>query len=388
MQIYEVLKGLISKEQLEEFQAEVKNTVDEAIEKRKAEVEAISEQYVNEAVKEQVSKIEEKLKAEYDAKVQADANSLSESKQEVENSRTTLEAEYAEKESQLVDLYENKEAELAKTLEDKDAEVATLKESLEAEYAEKEKKLQEEYEEKESKLIELYEDKNDWLEEEYKNKVVELTEEHKAEIEAQMIEEGVVTKEKFEQFRQMFEEKEEHMVDALNKFLDEQIASKISDKLIRESVVSEEMTSLVEGIKMLFEEHYSGIDTTAGIRKIREENEALKESYERLVSEKADLSQKLESAATRILITEKTQDLSDVQREKVTTYFEGRDFDFVKDRIDNFILLTENENQSSKKALRSERRIQRLDEVNSGCLPEKKPTTKDTDLMNAISKYM
>ena len=80
MQIYEVLKGLISKEQLEEFQAEVKNTIDEAIEKRKAEVEAISEQYVNEAVKEQVSKIEEKLKAEYDAKVQADANSLSESK--------------------------------------------------------------------------------------------------------------------------------------------------------------------------------------------------------------------------------------------------------------------------------------------------------------------
>jgi len=387
MQIYEVLKGLITKEQLEEFQSEVKNVIEEAVAKRKKEVEDLSERYVAEAVKEQVAKIEEDIKAKYEEKAAADQNSLTESQQEVENSRTAMEAELAEKESQLVDLYEQKNTELNEQAEAKAAEVEEQKKRLQEEYAAKEQALQEEYEEKESKLIELYEEKNDRLEQEYKDKVVELTEEHKAEIEAQLIEEGVVTKEKFEQFRKMFEEKEEHMVDALNKFLDEQIASKISDKLIRESVVSEEMTSLVEGIKMLFEEHYSGIDATAGIRKIREENEQLKESYERLVSEKADLSQKLESAATRILITEKTQDLSDVQREKVMTYFEGRDFDFVNSRIDNFIQLTENDNRS-KKALRSERRIQRLDEVNSGCLPEKKPQTKDADFMNAVSKYM
>ena len=336
MQIYEALKGLISKEQLEQFQSEVKGVIEEAVEKRKAEIEALSEKYVAEAVKEQAAKIEEEVKAKYEAKLAENENSLTESKQEVEDSRTALEEEYKEKESQLIDLYEQKRQK---------------------------------------------------LEEEYEGKVAELTEEHKAEIEAQLIEEGVVTREKFEQFRKMFEEKEEHMVDALNKFLDEQIASKISDKLIRESVVSEEMTSLVEGIKMLFEEHYSGIDATAGIRKIREENKQLKEAYERALSEKSDLRQKLEEAATRILIAEKTQDLSDVQREKVMTYFEGRDFDFVQDRIDNFILLTENENHS-KKALRSERRIQRLDEVNSGCLPEKKPTTKETDFINAVSKYM
>ena len=420
MQIYEALKDLISKEQLEEFQAEVKSTVEEAVDKKRRELETISESYVNEAVAEQVKaaeqRIEEKYKAEYEKK-QAEVEAA---RAEVDTLKESLEAEYAEKESQLVALYEDKNTELETEFAEKEAKLAEEYEnkstSLETEYQTKNDTaeatmkedaaaLKEGFEAKvkakEDELVRLYEEKEAELEAEYEEKAAALAEkeerleeehrrleeDYRAELEEQLMAEGVVTKEKFEQFTKVFEEKEGMLVEMLNNFLDEQIREKISDRLIRESVASEELESLVSGIKVLFEEHYSGIDETAGIRKIREENKELKEAYERLTGRNADLSQKLEMAATKLLITEKTKDLSDVQTEKVTTYFEGRDFDFVKDRIDNFITLTESEGQS-KKVLRSERRIQRLDEVNSGCLPERKPSTRETDFFKAVDKYM
>lgn len=308
MKIYEALKGVISEEQLEQFQAEVKKTIDEAVESKSAEISTISEEYVEKAVAEKEKEIREAVEAEYNQKLD----------------------------------------EAAKDLEAK-------------EYA---------------------------LEEEYKNKVVELTEDYKRKIEGDLESEGVVIKEKFDKFTEWFYEEEDKLVDALNKFLDDRISSKISDKLIKESVVSQEALALLDGIKMLFEEHYSGIDATAGIKKIREENKELKEAYARVIGEKAELSQKAESAAIRLLIAEKTKDLSDVQAKKVMTYFEGRDFDFVKDRIDDFIVLTENEEDvNERKARRSERRLRRLDEVKAGFIPDSRPVG-NSGFFDQVSKYM
>ena len=176
-------------------------------------------------------------------------------------------------------------------------------------------------------------------------------------------------------------------MEALNRFLDDRISEKISDKLIKESVVSQEALALLDGIKVLFEEHYSGIDATAGIKKMRQENKELKEAYEQLLAEKADISQKAENAAIRLLISEKTRDLSEAQAKKVMTYFEGRDFDFVQDRIDDFIVLTESEDAvSERKARRSERRLKRLDEVKAGFLPEKR--VGNSGFFDQVSKYM
>ena len=69
------------------------------------------------------------------------------------------------------------------------------------------------------------------------------------------------------------------------------------------------------------------------------------------------------------------------------TYFEGRDFDFVQDRIDDFIVLTESEDAvSERKARRSERRLKRLDEVKAGFLPEKR--VGNSGFFDQVSKYM
>lgn len=248
--------------------------------------------------------------------------------------------------------------------------------------AEKEAELKANYEKR-------LEEKTSELEAERDGRIEELTEDYKNEIEEDLIAEGVVTKKKFEEFRDDFMKNEERMVDALNKFLDERIADKIPNKLIKESVVSQELMGLVDGIKMLFEEHYSGIDATAGIKKIRQENKELKEAYERLIREKAELSQQAETAATKLLITEKTRDLSEKQAKKVMTYFEGRDFDFVNDRIDEFVTLTEDEDAiSERKHLRSERRLQRLDEANAGFIPERRPNTSQSAFFDKVGEYL
>ena len=307
MKIYEALKDVLTEDQLKDFEAEVKKTIDEAVEAKSEEVAEISEEYVAKAIAEKEGEIREAVEAEY--------------KKKLDEAQTKL---------------DEKEAELEK---------------------------------------------------EYRERVVELTEEYKEQVEKDLEAEGIATREKFEKFTNWFYEEENRLVEALNRFLDDRISEKISDKLIKESVVSQEALALLDGIKVLFEEHYSGIDATAGIKKMRQENKELKEAYEQLLAEKADISQKAENAAIRLLISEKTRDLSEAQAKKVMTYFEGRDFDFVQDRIDDFIVLTESEDAvSERKARRSERRLKRLDEVKAGFLPEKR--VGNSGFFDQVSKYM
>ncbi len=307
MKIYEALKDVLTEDQLKDFEAEVKKTIDEAVEAKSEEVAEISEEYVAKAIAEKEGEIRESVEAEYKKKLD----------------------------------------EAQARLDEKEAE----------------------------------------LEKEYGERVVELTEEYKEQVEKDLEAEGIATREKFEKFTNWFYEEENRLVEALNRFLDDRISEKISDKLIKESVVSQEALALLDGIKVLFEEHYSGIDATAGIKKMRQENKELKEAYEQLLAEKADISQKAENAAIRLLISEKTRDLSEAQAKKVMTYFEGRDFDFVQDRIDDFIVLTESEDAvSERKARRSERRLKRLDEVKAGFLPEKR--VGNSGFFDQVSKYM
>lgn len=307
MKIYEALKDVLTEDQLKDFEAEVKKTIDEAVEAKSEEVAEISEEYVAKAISEKEGEIREAVEAEYKRKLD----------------------------------------EAQARLDEKEAE----------------------------------------LEKEYRERVVELTEEYKEQVEKDLEAEGIATREKFEKFTNWFYEEENRLVEALNRFLDDRISEKISDKLIKESVVSQEALALLDGIKVLFEEHYSGIDATAGIKKMRQENKELKEAYEQLLAEKADISQKAENAAIRLLISEKTRDLSEAQAKKVMTYFEGRDFDFVQDRIDDFIVLTESEDAvSERKARRSERRLKRLDEVKAGFLPEKR--VGNSGFFDQVSKYM
>lgn len=279
MKIYEALKGVISEEQLAEFQDEVKRTIDEAVEAKTNEITSLSDEYVKQAIKEKESEMEGRLdecKKEFEG--------------EVEERAKTLAEDYCRQ---------------------KDEELAS---------------------------------------------------------------QGALTLEEFEKFKQAFYEREESLVDALNTFLNERIEAKISDKLIRETVATQETKAIVDGIKALFEEHYSGIDATAGVRKIRRENAELKDAYGKLMEQNSDLRETAERASVKLLILEKTKDLSEAQTKKVMTYFEGRDYDFVKSKINDFILLTENEHTSTeRKFRRSERRIHRLDEVNNGFIPENKP---------------
>lgn len=349
MRIYEALKGILTEEQLKDFENEVKSTIEEAVEKKSGELSELSEQYVKQAIAEKEQEFQAKIK-------------------EFETGTTDLKASLKEE-------YEQK-------LQEAEAEKEALRVKLEEDY---ENKLDEAAKEAESEIEEY----KAQLQEEYEAKKAELDEKCMAEAERKVMEENLVTQEQFDEFKRMFFEKEERAVEALNNFLDERIEVKLPERLVKESVVSQELMGLVDGIKMLFEEHYAGIDPTAGVRKMKDENKKLKEAYEQSLIEKADLAQKVESAATRLLITEKTRDMSETQAKKVMTYFEGRDFDFVKSRIDDMVLMTENETEADeRRAKRSERRLKRLDEVRAGFIPERKPVTEDSSFFAQVNKYM
>lgn len=185
----------------------------------------------------------------------------------------------------------------------------------------------------------------------------QLRKQIREEFEQKAKEEDRVTLEQFHEFEKKFMAEEQKAVKALDTFLNEQIAEKISDRLIKESVVSNELGALVDGIKMLFEEHYSPIDPTAAVKKLRQENKALLSKVESLTEERAELVRTKERAATALLISEKTKDLSPSQAEEVRTFFEGRGFDFVRSRIDKMV-----EKVEEKSAVRN-RPVRQLNET-------------------------
>ena len=209
----------------------------------------------------------------------------------------------------------------------------------------------------EEKKAELEKQNRKELDENLEEFAKQLREQIREEFEQKAKEEDRVTLEQFHEFEKKFMAEEQKAINALDSFLDEQIAEKISDKLIKEAVVSNELGAHVDGIKMLFEEHYSPIDPTATVKKLRQENNSLRNKVNELTEAREELARTKERAATALLISEKTKDLSPSQAEEVKTFFEGRGFDFVRSRIDKMV-----EKVESMSAARA-RKVHQLNEA-------------------------
>lgn len=242
-------------------------------------------------------------------------------------------------EEQLNEFKEEVEKTIAASVEERLSKVERLAEEYVTEtvaekVAEKQAEMDKVLEEKKA---ELEKQNGKELDENLEEFAKQLRKQIKEEFEQKAKEEDRVTLEQFHEFEKKFMAEEQKAIKALDSFLDEQIAEKISDKLIKESVVSNELGALVDGIKMLFEEHYSAIDPTASVKKLKQENSFLRGKVNELNEEKAELARTKERAATALLITEKTKDLTPSQAEEVKAFFEGRGFDFVRSRIDNMV---------------------------------------------------
>lgn len=143
------------------------------------------------------------------------------------------------------------------------------------------------------------------------------------------------------EYDEKLEEFETNIVESLDRFLDNEISESISESLLESVAEQQALLPLVEGIKSLFEKQYVALDTEGHgmIKQLQAESEELEAKLSEAIDEKIELSRLAESAATKLLIKEKSSDLTISESAKVEAFFEGKSFDEVSSKIEDYIAL-------------------------------------------------
>ncbi len=151
-------------------------------------------------------------------------------------------------------------------------------------------------------------------------------------------------------------ELEKNLVEQLDSFLEAEINDKISEDLIEKTAINEALLPLVEGIKKLFEVQYVALDTEGhGLLKAKETEleKRTKELSESIAKNMSFVSQ-VDELNKKLIMIEKTADLSENAKKRVNSIFEGKDAKYVAEKIDAFLeLIAEdaNKNKEAKKNL-------------------------------------
>lgn len=155
-----------------------------------------------------------------------------------------------------------------------------------------------------------------------------------------------IEKELAEGYEEKLDTLEETVISKLDSYLESEISEKISDDILKAVAINETLLPLVNGIKDLYENKFVALDTE-GSGMIREANEKIAELEEKqveLINEKMELNKTAELAAIKLLISEKSLDLTDDQRDKLSVLAEGKAFDELHGKIDTYIeMVTESE---------------------------------------------
>jgi hypothetical protein len=145
---------------------------------------------------------------------------------------------------------------------------------------------------------------------------------------------------------------EKNLVEQLDSFLEAEVNDKISEDLIEKSAINEALLPIVESIKKIFEEQYVALDTEgAGLLKTKE-TELTKRTKELSESIAKNMSfvEQVDTLNKKVVLMEKTANLSENQKKRVNDLFEGKDSKFTSDKIDSFIqMITEDSNKSKEK---------------------------------------
>lgn len=142
-----------------------------------------------------------------------------------------------------------------------------------------------------------------------------------------------------EQYEEKLEELENTIVEKVDQFLEMEVTSQISDEMIEKVAINETFKPIVEGIQKLFEEKYVALDAEGNkiLAETKAEVKELKDKLDEVYAEKLELSKLAENAAVQLKISEKTQDLTESQKQRVKVFFEDKSFDEVDSKIDSFI---------------------------------------------------
>jgi hypothetical protein len=155
-----------------------------------------------------------------------------------------------------------------------------------------------------------------------------------------------------EDYDKKLEDLETTIVEKVDRFIDLEISSKISDDTFKSIAINETYGPVIDGVMKVFAENYKPLSTVGpakevegikakldeSVKKVGKLNSRVKELHE----EKLELSELTEKAATRLLIKENTGSLTEGEQTRVNTFFEGKSFDEVEDKIGDFVeMITE-----------------------------------------------
>lgn len=235
----------------------------------------------------------------------------------------------------------------------------------------------------EESIKKVIEEKVDVKVTEEKQRLEKLSEEYvKETVEEETAKIKELCEQKVEDYKKEYDE---WMTDKLDKFLDNEISESISDEAIERLAINETFKPVVEGIKKVFEEQGLELNTEgeAIVKKLKEEVETLKEQNSTLIDEKTELASTAEKAAIRLRINDATADLTNEQKERVVEFFEGKNFEHVDERIDNYVEHVIEESESAKNG--KDKKDDLLDENTDSTIeePTKEPIEEDTVIDSA-----
>lgn len=194
---------------------------------------------------------------------------------------------------------------------------------------------------REKALVESYEAK----EKEFKETVLEKYQDLANKYVTEQLNEATskLTSELQEKFETKFEKLEESVLDNLDKFLDSEITSKISDDLLKDIAINESYKPLISGIFNLFESNLVGLETTgeSRISELEAEKKSLEKKLNESFEEKIKQHQKIDELKTGLLIASKVDGLTEKQKGRVISMFEGKTYDEVSSKIGTFIEVLE-----------------------------------------------
>ncbi len=150
-----------------------------------------------------------------------------------------------------------------------------------------------------------------------------------------------------EGYTQKLAEVNADMLEKLDLFLEAEVQEKIGPELLEQAGKYEAVAPILEGISKLYESHYVKLDTEGAsvIKRKDEELVAKTKELSESIGTRMDLVKELDNAKKKLLITEKTANLSENQTKRVIALMEDKDFAYANSKIDAFISICEDKKE-------------------------------------------
>lgn len=142
-----------------------------------------------------------------------------------------------------------------------------------------------------------------------------------------------------EKYEEDLETLESNIVEKLDQYLDLEISEKISDELLEKVAINETYAPIIKGIQDLFESKFVALDTEGSklLKDLTMKVESLEDKLATKINENIELNGLCEKAAIKTILSEKTADLTAAHRQKVSMFFEGKDFESIHKNIDSYV---------------------------------------------------